>query len=78
VLTQAAFKQVPRSPGGHNSTHSTKWDSTKLEDKTLLHQAGPKSMSYSHHLTDTYHISTLHILIIIIIIITPIIPASHS
>ncbi|KAA6419051.1 MAG: hypothetical protein FRX49_11014 [Trebouxia sp. A1-2] len=26
---QAAFKQVPKSPGGHSSTDSTNWDSTK-------------------------------------------------
>ncbi|DBA95437.1 TPA: putative 3',5'-cyclic phosphodiesterase pde-3, partial [Trebouxia sp. C0006] len=45
---QAAFKQVPRSPGGHNSTDDTKWDSTKVEDKTLLHQMILKCADIGH------------------------------
>ncbi len=62
MLTQAAFKQVPRSPGGHSSTDSTKWDSTKVEDKTLLHQAGPPKNKKNHvTLTSGHrHLSYLH------------------
>ncbi|KAL0037183.1 hypothetical protein WJX79_004360 [Trebouxia sp. C0005] len=45
---QAAFKQVPKSPGGHSSTDSTNWDSTKVEDKTLLHQMILKCADIGH------------------------------
>ncbi|DBA77572.1 TPA: Pde-4p [Trebouxia sp. C0004] len=45
---QAAFKQVPGSQGGQDSTDSTKWDSTKVEDKTLLHQMILKCADIGH------------------------------
>ena len=39
MMTQAAFKQPPTSPGGTNNISSMNWESTKGEDKTLIFQA---------------------------------------